>query len=111
MGACNLYVEPDIQQAPGESIVYTVDWPSRGLPADVTIISQTYTPAGATDYAISNTLIVENGTMTAFQLTGGIPDTIYGITNTIMLSDDQTMQATLLYNCVLQNVKQRSNCI
>ncbi len=109
--ACDLYVDPDIQQTPGESIIYTVDWPSRGLPTSATIVSQTFTPAGATDYTISNEIIVEDATMTAFQLTGGIPGTLYGITNSITLSDGETMQDTLLYSCVLQNVRQRSTCI
>lgn len=111
MGCNNNYIDPDIQQTPAESIIYTVDWPTRGLPAGLTIVSQTFAPGSPTDYTISNPLIVDNGLQTAFQLTGGIPGTSYGITNTITLSDGEIMQDTLIYLCVAQNVRGRSTCI
>lgn len=105
------YIEPDIIQAPGESIIYTVDWPSRGLPTGVTISSQSFLPAGATDYTISNEAIVDSNLETSFELTGGIPGTFYGITNQITLSDGEVMQDTLIYSCVWQNTNQQDTSI
>lgn len=114
MDSCNCnntYLDPDISQAPAESIIYTVDWPDRGLPEGVTIASQTYSPAGPTDYTISNPNITPDQLMTTFQLTGGIPGTVYGITNSIVLSDGERMQTTLLFECVFQNIRKRNTCI
>ena len=111
MNPCDNYIDPDITQTPSESIIYTVDWPSRGLPVGATIASQAFGPAGSTDYTISNESIVDSGQETVFQLTGGIPGTIYAITNTITLSDGEIMQDTLLYSCVFQNLRRRNTCI
>lgn len=111
MGACDQYIEPDIIQAPGESIIYKVDWPSRGLPSGVTIASQSFSPSGTTDYTLSNKNIVDNGLQTQFQLTGGIPGNSYQITNDVVLSDGETMQATLIYDCVAVNTRQRNTCL
>lgn len=111
MNQCQNYIDPDISQTPAESIIYTVDWTTRGLPDGLTIVSQAFTPSGSTDYTISNELIVDNGLQTAFQLTGGIPGTTYSITNTITLSDGETMQDTLIYQCVFQNLRRRSTCL
>lgn len=111
MNSCNEYVDPDISQAPGESILYTVDWPSRGLPDGVTISSQSYRPTGPTDYTISNTGLTDDDLMTTFKLTGGIPGTNYGIINAIVLSDGERMETTLIYECVLQNTRRKSTCV
>ena len=111
MGACDQYIEPDIIQAPGESIIYVVDWPSRGLPSGVTIASQSFSPSGSNDYTLSNESIVDNGLQTQFQLTGGIPGNRYQITNQVTLSDGEVMQATLIYECVTENTRQRNTCL
>lgn len=105
------YINPDIVQAPGESIVYVVDWPNRGLPPGATIASQSFLPSGTTDYTISNKEIIDNGLQTQFQLTGGIPGNFYNITNQITLSDGEIMQATLVYQCVAENINQTDNSI
>ena len=109
-GSCT-YLEPDIQQSPESSIIYTVDWPSRGLPAGSTISSQSFFPAGSTDYTLSNEAIVDAGLQTSFQLTGGIPGTYYAITNQITLSDGEIMNATLIYQCVFQETRRGSTCL
>ena len=111
MNSCDNYIEPDISDTPGASIIYTVDWPSRGLPVGATIVWQTFTPSGTTDYTLSNTSIVDSGLQTSFQLTGGIPGNRYPITNQIQLSDTEFMEATLIYECVLLNVRRKSPCI
>ena len=111
MNDCCTYLDPDIQQAPSSSIIYTVDWPSRGLPSGVTIASQQFFPAGATDYTISNESIVDGGLQTSFELTGGIPGTYYGINNRITLSDGEIMNATLIFQCVFQETRRWDTCI
>lgn len=108
---CDNYLDPDITQAPGESIVYVVDWPNRGLPTGATIASQAFLPSGSTDYTISNEEIIDSGLQTQFQLTGGIPGTTYEITNQITLSDGEIMQATLTYDCVAENLRTRDTCL
>lgn len=105
------YLEPDIEQTPAESIIYTVDWPCRNLPTGTTIASQIFLPASPTDYTISNLAIVDSGLQTSFELTGGIPGTCYGITNQITLSDGEVMQDTLIYKCVEQNIRRKNTCI
>lgn len=111
MNSCCNYLEPDFEQMPAESIVYTVDWPNRGLPIGAVIISQEYLPSGPTDYTISNTSIVDDGLQTQFQITGGIAGTTYAITNKISISDSQIFETTLIFNCVAQNVRQRDTCL
>lgn len=111
MNCCTSYSDPDIIQTPGESIAYTIDWPSRGLPSEATISSTSFSPTGTTDYAISNEEVTDDGLNVVFQLTGGIPGTTYSITNSIVLSDGEIMQATLVYECVLQNLRRQNTCI
>jgi len=102
---------PIFRKRLAESIIYAVDWPTRGLPDGLTIASQTFTPTTPTDYTISNEAIVDYGLQTAFQLTGGIAGTTYNITNTITLSDGEIMQDTLVFQCVFQNLRKRSTCL
>lgn len=108
---CNSYIEPDFSQAPGESVVYVVDWPNRGLPAGATIISSNFFPSGPTDYTITNSAIVDDAQQTQFQITGGIPGTSYHITNRIAISDTEIFETTLVFDCVEQNLRQRNTCL
>lgn len=96
----NSYIEPDIIQGSGESILYTVDWPCHGLPPGRTILTQAFLPGGATDYTLSNIAITDNGLQTTFQLTGGIPGTYYSIINQVNLSDGEILQASFIFSCV-----------
>lgn len=105
------YVTPDITQSAASSIIYTVNWPTRGLPAGATISSAIFTPAEPTDYTISNISIVENATMVSFELSGGIPGTYYAINNQITLSDGEVMNAALIYKCVFLETRQANTCI
>lgn len=105
------YLEPDIQQSPESSIIYTVNWPTRGLPTGITIVNAAFLPAAPTDYTISNIAIVDAGLQVSFELTGGIPGTYYGITNRVTLSDGEVMNATLIYQCVFQETRQCDGCV
>lgn len=106
------YIEPDITQGSGESIIYTVDWPCHGLPPDQTISTQLFLPAGSTDYTLSNLAISDSGLQTNFQLTGGIPGTYYSIINQVTLSDGEILQAPFIYSCVSEYCgAQRSTCL
>lgn len=107
MGDCSSYIEPDIEQTPNESIIYTINWPARGLPENVTIADTEFLPAGTTPYEISNAVVSDNGLYVTFQLTGGVAGSQYSITNRITLSDDEVMEDTLIYHCVFQNTRKR----
>ena len=111
MGACDNYIDPDIEDVPASVITYTVDWPARGLPPGLTIATSVFLPSGTTDYTILASSIIDGGLQTAFQLTGGIPGTVYAITNKVTLSDGEIMNATLLYSCVFQNTRRMSACL
>lgn len=89
----------DITQTPNEKIIYTIDWPSRGLPEDTTIVSQTLT-ASSSDVTISSQEITDDNTTVTFMLTGGVAGNVYTITNHIVLSDTQEWDEMLSYNCV-----------
>lgn len=89
----------DIVQTPTERILYTVDWPARGLPSGVTISSQTLA-ASDPSVTISDEEITDDDTTVTFMLTGGVAGNFYYITNTITLSDSQVMQEMLSFQCI-----------
>lgn len=89
----------DITQTPQESIEYTINWPARGLPDNVTISSQALA-ASSTDFTITAGTITGAGTTVSFSLTGGVAGKFYTITNTVTLSDGEVWQETLSFQCI-----------
>lgn len=99
MGSCNGDSNSNIQQTPEEVIIYTINWPARGLPEGVTIEESEY------EYDSAAFTLVDEGqtqgdTLTNFKLTGGTPGKFYPITNTVTLSSGEVWQETLIYQCI-----------
>jgi hypothetical protein len=81
-------VEP---KDPGESKLYTMDWSGK-LPSGVTISTSTWSfaPSGLTNAADA---IVTGNLKTSVRVSGGVDDNWYDCTNTVVLSDSQTLVA------------------
>lgn len=88
-----------IRQTPEESILYTLNWPARGLAPGVTITDSDFTQS-STEFTLSNEDITGDDRTTTFQLTGGVPGKFYTLTNTVMLSTGETWQETIAYECI-----------
>jgi hypothetical protein len=88
-----------IQQTPASVLDYTVDY-TCDLGVD-TIISSSWA-ASSPDCTLSNAGFTTTSA-TVF-LTGGVPQNIYTITNTVITAGGRTFQETLQYDCVAQNL-------
>jgi len=86
-----------LNQTPVEVLDYTINWSSL-LNGD-TIVSSTFA-ASSPDVLISNTDIINSGTETIFWLTGGLPQNVYFLTNTITTAGGREFQDSFI--CIVE---------